>query len=433
VPASDAILDRLIRLHPKVIDLSLGRIERLLAALGHPERALPPVVHVAGTNGKGSVIATLRAILEAAGYRAHTYTSPHLVRFNERIRLGGRLIDDAGLAATLEECEVANAGAAITFFEITTAAAMLAFARHAADVLLLEAGLGGRLDATNVIPAPALTAITPVSLDHQQYLGDRLEDIAAEKAAIIKPGIACVSGRQPAVARAVVEARARAVGAPLLAFDAEWTVRPEGDGLAYASPQGCLTLPRPALAGPHQIDNAGMAVACVGRLDGFRVPPAAIVQGLASVVWPGRLQHLRSGVLARRLGAGWQLWLDGGHNPAAGDALAAVAAGEWRDRPLHLVVGMLKAKDPAGFLAPLAAHAASVTALAIPGEESSLPPAAIAGAARGLGLRATEAATIAEALERLAGRERAPGRALVCGSLYLVGRALAAEDATVPA
>lgn len=421
--ASDRVLTRLMRLHPKKIDLSLGRVERLLAALGNPHESLPPVVHVAGTNGKGSTVATLRACLEAAGCRAHVYTSPHLVRFHERIRLAGRLIDEDALLAALEECERANGDAPITFFEITTAAAFLAFARTPAEIVLLETGLGGRLDATNVVRRPVATAITPVSLDHQAFLGDTVAAIAGEKAGILKPGAPAVIGPQSEEAAAVIAARAAAIGAPLHRWDREWRCAPSAGGMRYEGPRWRLDLPPPSLPGAHQIANAGTAIACLEQLLGFSVPPAAIAAGLRAIDWPARLQRLTRGPLAEILPAGWELWLDGGHNPAAGAVLAETAAG-WRGRPLDLVVGMLNTKDASGFLAPLAPQARRLLAVTIPGEDNALPAAAIAAAARALGIAAAESESVAAALRAITGGE-GPARVLVCGSLHLAGIVLA--------
>ena len=399
-------LARLAGLHPKSIDLSLGRIERLLARLGKPQDRLPPIVHIAGTNGKGSVVALLRACLEAAGKRVHAYTSPHLVRFNERIVVAGREIDDGALAALVDEVEAANAGDPITFFEIATALAMLAFAREPADAVLLEVGLGGRLDATNVV-RPAVAAIAPVGLDHQAWLGDTIAAIAAEKAAILKPGAPAVVAPQPPAARDVILARARRVGAPV----ADWSARPRGDGFEFRSRVRETRFPAPALFGPHQIVNAGVALAC---LDAFHpLSDAALARGLAAARWPGRLQ---------RLAGPREIWLDGGHNPSAGEALAAVAEG-WSDRPLRLVVGMMRGKDPRGFLAPLVRHAAALTAVPVPRQENAFEPAEIAAAAAAAGLAADTAGAADEAVMRIE-----PGaRILVCGSLYLVGAVLADE------
>jgi dihydrofolate synthase/folylpolyglutamate synthase len=410
-------------LHPKLIDLSLGRIERLLAVLDHPERRLPPVVHVAGTNGKGSVIAYLRAALEAAGHRVHVYTSPHLVRFHERIRVAGRLIEEEHLAALLAECETANAGAPITFFEITTAAAFLAFAREAADVLLLESGLGGRLDATNVIHRPTLCVITPVSIDHTQYLGAGLAAIAGEKAGILKPGITAVIGPQPREAADVIAARAASLGAPLVRHGADFGGEAVADGMRYTSAGETMALPRPALPGAHQIANAATAIACLGQLPAFAVGRAQIAAGLVGVEWPARLQRLRRGPLVAALPAGWELWLDAGHNPAAGAALADVAR-TWRDRSLHLVVGLLGSKDAVGFLRPFAGLAEYVACVAIPGEVASRPAAEVAAAATAVELSAMTAEGVNTAVAGIVSAAPAPGRILICGSHYLVGKIL---------
>ena len=416
---SDAILDRLMGLHPKVIDLSLDRMERLLAALGNPERSIPPVVHIAGTNGKGSTLAMIRAGLEAGGKRVHAYTSPHLARFHERIRLAGDLIAEDALAAALEECEVANAGAPITFFEITTAAALLMFSRVPADYTLLEVGLGGRLDATNVIDQPRLTVITPVSIDHTQYLGDTLAQIAGEKAGIIKRRTPCVVGPQQDEALAVIEARAERLFARLIAWGQHWTVAREGDALVYRDDHGLLDLPLPVLPGPHQIDNAGTALAALRELGG---DGAMALAAVSRAEWPARMQRLRHGPLVEAAGPGAELWLDGGHNPAGGAAVAATLAAMPR-RPTHLVCGMLNTKDAGGYMRPLAAHAASLTAIPIPGEPNTLPANETAAAARGEGIEAHEAATAEAAIRAIAAREP-HARILICGSLYLAGRVL---------
>jgi dihydrofolate synthase / folylpolyglutamate synthase len=323
---SDRVLIRLMSLHPKKIDLTLGRVERLLAALGNPQDKLPPVIHVAGTNGKGSTVATMRACLEAAEYRVHAYTSPHLVRFHERIRIAGALIDEDALLAALDECERANRGAPITFFEITTAAAFLAFARAPADIVLLETGLGGRLDATNVIRHPATTAITPISLDHQAFLGDTIAAIAGEKAGILKQGAPAVIGPQPDEAAAVIESRALAIGAPLYRWHREWRCEAFGPGMRYEGEKWRLDLPPSSLPGAHQIGNAGIALACLERLDGFSLSQEALAAGLRRIDWPARMQRLTRGPLAEILPPGWEAWLDGGHNPGAGQVLAGTVA-----------------------------------------------------------------------------------------------------------
>ncbi len=423
---ADAILARLGTLHPKLIDLSLDRVERLLERLGAPHRAVPPVVHVAGTNGKGSVIALLRAILEAAGLRVHAYTSPHLVRFHERIRVAGRVIDDAVLADILDECARANDRDQITFFEITTAAAFLAFARTPADVCLLETGLGGRLDATNVIAGPALTALTPISLDHQAMLGDDIDAIIREKAGILKPGVPCVAARPPRRKERVLEAEARARGAELLVEGIHWGGHAGGDALHYRGSELTLTLPRPVLPGPHQIHNAAQAVACAETLGtrlGLDIPEAALARGLLTVDWPARLQRLTEGPLVGGLPDGWELWLDGGHNPAAGVALATHAR-QWRDRPLHLVVGMMGVKDVCGFLGPLKHRVVRMRCVKIPGEVQSRDAADLAAMARDLAFDAAPADSVTAALADLAAVDPTPARVLICGSLYLAGHVL---------
>jgi dihydrofolate synthase / folylpolyglutamate synthase len=416
--AAEQALARLGQLHPKRIDLSLGRIERLLVQLGDPQDKLPPVIHVAGTKGKGSTVATMRACLEAAGYRVHSYTSPHLVRFNERIRVAGTLIGDAMLAAILEECERVNAGAEITFFEVTTVAAFLAFSRVPADVVLLEVGMGGRLDTTNVVKHPVVTAITPVSLDHVAFLGDTVAAIAGEKAGILKPGAPAVVAPQVAEAEAVIEARATSVGAPLFRAGHEWRCEQVGDAMRYEGERWRLELPLPSLLGAHQVLNAGTAIACLEKLSGFTLPSPAIANGLRDIDWPARLQLLRHGPLVEMMSA-WELWLDGGHNPAAGAVLGPVVA-EWGDKPLFLVVGMLNTKDAAGFLSPMAPYARGLQAVTIPEEENPLPASAIAAAAHLVGLPAQEANSVEDALKAIAG-EAKNGRILICGSLHFAG------------
>ncbi|MBP7240464.1 MAG: bifunctional folylpolyglutamate synthase/dihydrofolate synthase [Amaricoccus sp.] len=410
-------------LHPKVIDLSLGRIERLLAALGHPERRLPPVVHVAGTNGKGSTVAMIRAGLEAAGGRVHVYTSPHLARFHERIRVAGELVAEERLVELIGRCEEANRGAPITFFEITTAAAFMAFAETPAEWCLLEVGLGGRLDATNVVERPALTVITPVSIDHQQYLGETVAEIAVEKAGILKPGAPCVVGPQPAAAWDAIVARAEAVGAPLVAEGQDWQVWEEHGRLVYQDMRGLLDLPRPALIGAHQVTNAGAALAALRALG---ADEAACEAAVTKAEWPARLQRLRRGPLVEAAGPGAEVWLDGGHNAAAGLALAE-AVGRLPSRPLHLIVGMLRTKDVAGFLRPFAAIAASLQGVDIPGEAATLSASETVAAARDLGIAAEAAPDLAAAVAHVA-RQAPEARILICGSLYLAGRALREND-----
>lgn len=415
-PGSDLVLERLMTLHPKIIDLTLDRVWRLLAELDHPERRLPPVIHIAGTNGKGSTLAMIRAGLEGAGQSCHAYTSPHLARFHERIRLAGALISEPDLTTLLAECETANGGAPITYFEITTVAALLAFARVPADWTLLEVGLGGRLDATNVIDSPALCVITPVSYDHQQFLGETLPEIAGEKAGILKRGVPCVVGRQEDAALEVIEARAARVGAPLLVHGQHWHVGVEHERLVFQDETGLLDLPRPVLPGPHQIENAGMALAALRAL-GTGAPDAA----LRKADWPARMQRLRRGALTE-LAPNAELWLDGGHNPAAGAALAATLSG-LPERPTHIICGMLRTKDVAGFLRPLAARIETFHAVSIPGETATLSAVDTAEAARALGMVATEAPDVAAALAEIV--ETDPqARVVICGSLYLAGAIL---------
>ncbi|MEL7256774.1 MAG: folylpolyglutamate synthase/dihydrofolate synthase family protein, partial [Pseudomonadota bacterium] len=316
--SSDVILERMMSLHPKIIDLTLDRVWRLLDRLGNPQEALPPVIHIAGTNGKGSTLAMIRAGVEGAGQRAHAYTSPHLARFHERIRLAGDLISEPNLSAVLDECYAANGDAPITYFEITTCAALLAMSRVKADYTLLEVGLGGRLDATNVIAKPALTIITPVSMDHEQYLGDTLAKIAGEKAGIIKRSVPCVVSPQADDAMDVIETKARSLGTPLLAYGQHWHVSEERGRLVFQDEHGLRDLPLPNLPGAHQIENAGAAIAALRHLN---LGDAAIEAAVASAHWPARMQRLTEGALAQTAPEA-ELWLDGGHNPAAGQALA---------------------------------------------------------------------------------------------------------------
>jgi dihydrofolate synthase/folylpolyglutamate synthase len=401
--------------------LSLDRVLRLLAALGNPQERLSPVIHVAGTNGKGSTVAFLRSFLEAAGKRVHVYTSPHLVRFAERIRVAGALIDENALVALLEECERANQGAPITFFEITTAAAFLAFSRVPADYVLLEVGLGGRFDATNVVAQPAVTAITPVSLDHQQFLGETVAKIAFEKAGILKAGVPAVIAAQNKDAATVIAAHANEIGAPLYRAGTDWKATARRDHcLAYRG-HSRFVLPQPGLLGPHQYGNAGTAIACLESLPGFKPSLDALSRGITAVEWAARLQRLSDGKLARLMPAGGELWLDGGHNAAGGEALADQAH-FWRDKKLNLVFGMLKTHDAAGFLAALKPYAAKVEAITIPGEENARSADDIADIAKSIGLRAASRSGIAEAVAAAA---EPGGRVLICGSLYLAGRVLA--------
>jgi dihydrofolate synthase/folylpolyglutamate synthase len=415
---SDAILERMMALHPKVIDLTLDRVWRLLEALDNPQNAMPPVIHLAGTNGKGSTQAMIRAGLEAMGKRVHAYTSPHLARFHERIRLAGELISEEALTAFLDECYAKNGGESITYFEITTCAALLAFARTPADYTLLEVGLGGRLDATNVIDTPAVTIITPVDLDHQQFLGETLAEIAGEKAGIIKRGVPCVVGPQKPEGLEVIEARAERLGAPLLAYGQQWHVGTENGRLIYQDEQGLLDLPPPNLPGPHQIMNAGAALAALRHLG---ADEAACEAAVTKAFWPARMQRLKTGPLVEAAGDS-DLWLDGGHNPAAGEAIAATLA-QMPKRETHLICGMLNTKDIGGYLRPLAPHVASLHAVSIPGEANTLPADVTAAAATKAGIIAHEAHSVSEALADIRAQNK-ESRILICGSLYLAGNIL---------
>ncbi len=426
------LLARLQALHPRTIDLSLDRMWRLLAALGHPERRLPPVVHIAGTNGKGSTLAILHAVLEAAGLVVHRYVSPHLVEFRERILLAGRPIAPARLADLLARCERANAGRPVTFFEITTAAALLAFAETPADVVLLETGLGGRLDATNVVPRPRLVLIAPIGRDHERHLGRTVREIAFEKAGILRPDVPVLVGRQRfAEAVEVLEHRASLLGAPLSLMGRDFEVTETADGLRFRDGDGALLLPRPALAGVHQIDNAGLAVAAARRLarDFPGIDTAALAAGLRRVHWPARLQRLTEGPLVARLPRGFELWLDGGHNPDAGEALARSLDGIAAGRPVHLVVGMLAAKDLDGFLAPLATRVRGLAFVPVPDDHRGHDPHAAAARWRARGTPARAFPDVAAALAALP--PAGPGLVLVCGSLYLAGAVLR-ENRRVP-
>jgi dihydrofolate synthase / folylpolyglutamate synthase len=430
----DSIVARLLKLHPKRIDLSLDRMWRILDALGHPERRLPPVIHVAGTNGKGSTIAFMRAIVEAAGLRAHVYTSPHLVRFNERFRLGraggGVLVSDDELAAALIECESANGAAPITVFEIETAAAFLLFARHPADVLLLEVGLGGRLDATNVVERPLVTVVTPVSFDHAEFLGDTVTLIAAEKAGIFKGAVPAIVSAQPRDALAVIERQAARMGAPIRIAGEDFTATEERGRLVYQDEAGLLDLPAPKLPGRHQFENAGVAIAALRAAGALALPAAAFEVGVAKADWPARMQRLAPGPLLSLLPPGSELWLDGGHNADGGRAIAnALADIEERvPRPLVLVVGMLATKDCGAFLKNFAGLARRMIAVPIPDQEKALPAETLADAARAVGIPSQSAGDIRSALATVGRLDLAPPpRVLITGSLYLAGAVLGAN------
>lgn len=419
----DPIVQRLGRLHPKVIDLTLERLQRLLARLGHPEEHLPPVIHVAGTNGKGSTVAFLRAMLEAAGHRVHVLTSPHLISFCERIRLAGSPIEEPYLVQLLEECEAANGEAPITFFEMAMAAATLAFARVPADYLLLEVGLGGRYDATNIIPRTAVSVITPIGLDHREFLGDTLAKIAGEKAGIIKSGTPAIIAPQPVEALAVLEAEATRLGAPILEAGRNWRVEPlPNGGFRYRSDTFDWVLPRPALAGRHQIDNAGAAIAALETLSPNGFACDTVARGLQSVEWPARLQRLATdSPLARLAAPAGPIWIDGAHNPAAATVLAEELAG-WPTKPV-LIAGMLANKDYRQMLAILAPQITSMIAVPVPRSAAGLAPEALAEAALAAGIDAAAAPDIGAALT-LTGAAGETRPVLIAGSLYLAGAVL---------
>lgn len=434
IRASDRAIARLRALHPTLIDLTTGRVERLLAALGRPQDRLGKVIHVAGTNGKGSTTAFLRAMGEAAGLKVNVLTSPHLVRFAERIRIAGHLITDEELSARIDEVEAANAGEPISFFEITTALAFHAFAAARADLSLIEVGLGGRFDATNVFAGPAVSVITPVDLDHLEMLGPDLAKIAWEKAGILKTGSPAVIARQRPEAMAVIEVEAEAVGAPLRRMGVEFDVFADHGRLRFQDEDALLDLPAPALAGAHQFANAGLAVAAALALADPRLTEAAIARGVASAAWPGRFQRLAAGPLGRLVAArGADLWLDGAHNPHAGAALAeACAALAARDgRPLALIVGMLGRKDAAGFFATFAGLGPRlvVTGFSSP---SATPPPVLAAAAAAAGLFAAEAASVEEALEGVLAQPGPAPHVVICGSLHFIGDVLALSEETWP-
>lgn len=430
----DAIQARLLTLHRRRIDLTLDRMHRLLAALGNPERRIAPVIHVAGTNGKGSTVAYLRAMLEAAGLSVHAFTSPHLVRINERFRVAGQLVSDAELVAALEECERANAGQAITVFEIETAASFLLFARKQADVTLLEVGLGGRLDSTNVVDRPLASVITPVSMDHVEFLGDTLAKIAYEKSGIIKRGVPVVIAPQPAEAEAVIEAQARSMRAPLVAAGQAWHAAVERGRLVYQDDRGLLDLPAPRLFGRHQFDNAGLAIATLRAIARFNFPQSVFEAGVTRAEWPARMQRLSSGILLAHAPKDAELWLDGGHNAEGGRAIAA-ALGDLEERvsrPLVVIVGMMANKDAAGFLSHFSGLTRHIIAVPIPGNDNAYAPEALAAAARPLGMRVETASSVGAALTALArlSYDVAP-RILITGSLYLAGDVLR-QNGTLP-
>jgi dihydrofolate synthase/folylpolyglutamate synthase len=433
-----SLIARLATLHPKRIDLNLDRMHRLLVLLDHPERKLPPVIHIAGTNGKGSTIAYLRAILEAANSSVHVYTSPYLVRINESYRLGraggGVIADDGELCAALEHCELVNDGAPITIFEIETAAAFWLFSQQPADVVLLETGLGGRLDATNVIDAPLATVITPVGMDHTEFLGDTMIRIAGEKAAIIKRNVPVICAEQSPEVTAVIEQQAKHMHAPLHAAGEVWHANVERGRLVYQDERGLMDLAAPKLFGRHQFDNAGLAIATLRALDTFRIDNAAFEAGVLNAEWPARMQRLASGALVDLAPPGCELWLDGGHN-ADGGRVVAAALGDLEERvsrPLVVIVGMMGNKDAESFLANFAGLTRHIIAVPIPDRDKVMPPDTLADAARRLSMRVETSTGVEAALRSLTRLAyEVPPRILITGSLYLAGHVLAANG-TLP-
>lgn len=424
IAPSHQILERLKHLHPKMIDLSLGRIQGLLAKLGNPHQRLAPVIHVAGTNGKGSTVAYLRAIFEAAGYRVHAYISPHLVHFHERIRVAGRLIDDITLTALLDECEKTNAGQPITFFEITTAAAFLAFSQIPADIVLLETGLGGRLDATNVIAEPLVTILTPISFDHMQYLGNSLAAIAAEKAGIMKYKVPAVIGRQPNDAMQVFMQKAENLSIPLSRYGVEWNVEERREDFLFKELGSKKSFPKPVLPGSHQILNAGMVLAALKYVRQFRFHDSDIVKGLRNAEWPARLQRLTKGPLTQMLPPSWELWLDGAHNPGGAEILV-----DWLNqqppKPTYLIFGMITTKQPLEFLQYFEGKVLAVKVIPIAGSDhSAFDPQDVVEMTQSLSTNIQAEKNAKTALQQLILNEQRSARVLICGSLYLAGEIL---------
>jgi dihydrofolate synthase/folylpolyglutamate synthase len=421
------VIARLSALHPKRIDLSLDRMHRVLARLQNPEKKVPPVIHVAGTNGKGSTVAYLRAVLETAGLDVHAFTSPYLVRINECFRLAGTLVGDDELQAAFERVEEANAGEPLTFFEAKTAAAFCLFAQHPADVLLLEVGLGGRLDSTNVIEAPLASVITPLSMDHMEFLGDTLTAIAGEKAAIIKRNVPVITAEQPGEAMTVIEAQSRRMRAPLHAAGQQWHVSIERGRLVYQDERGLMDLAAPRLFGRHQFDNAGLAIATLRAIETMKLSHAAY-EGIANAEWPARMQCLSTGRLIGLGPPGCEIWLDGGHN-AEGGRVAAAALGDLEERvsrPLVVIAGMMASKDAKAFLANFAGLTRHIMAVEIPDQDKAMPPDRLADAARSLGMRVEIAGSVEAALRSIAKLAyEVPPRILITGSLYLAGPVLA--------
>lgn len=420
---STILLNRLERLYPRRIDLSLDRMERLLKALGNPERRLPPVVHVAGTNGKGSTIAFIRAIAEANNQRVHVYTSPHLIKFHERIVLAGTTITEERLIDCLEHVERVNDGQCITAFEITTAAALVAFSETPADLLLLETGLGGRLDATNVVKKPVATVITSISLDHVSYLGGTISAIAGEKAGILKPNVTCVVAPQDAAAFQVIEHRARALSVPLRVVGRDYLVHQLGSRFIYQDATRRVDLPTPSLKGRHQLENAGTAIATAGVVFGEALTNHQLERGVTQARWPARLEQLTLGSLLANVNRGTEIWLDGGHN-VGGSRAVAHALSELPDVETHLIWGMMEARDAGAVISPFKGLVSHVYTVRIPNESGAFSAGALASTAAAEGFAATVTSGVSEALRLSQGDSGRPNRVIIFGSLYLAGHVL---------
>jgi dihydrofolate synthase / folylpolyglutamate synthase len=430
---SDDILKRLMTFHPQFIGPELARMHRILEALDHPQKKLPPVIHLAGTNGKGSTLATLKAIFEASGKKVHAFISPHLVHYHERLTIAGKQITEAALKEVLLDCETANQGNPITHFEITAAAGLYAFSKYPADVVLLEVGLGGTWDATNVVDHPALSIITPVDIDHQQFLGDDVDTIAREKAGILKAGTPGIIGPQSDEGLRAIEDEAEKRGVALRVFGQDWMVFEEQGRMVFQDEKGLLDLPLPVLKGRHQILNAGTAIAAIRALPNLIAAPDYDT-GLKNTVWPARFERLKEGALVEILGSEAELWLDGGHNPHCAAALAETLAEleEKNSRPLYLVTAMMRRKDADGFMNPFAGLARQVRTLSVPGEDNTYSAEELAEIARRAGLSAAPMRDLESALKDIAAEEKAP-RVLICGSLYLAGHTLRLNNEIVEA
>jgi dihydrofolate synthase/folylpolyglutamate synthase len=410
----------------KPIDFGLERVLELLDRLGNPHQKLPPVVHFAGTNGKGSTLAFTRAILEAAGYKVHTYTSPHLLDFNERITLAGHDISDNMLKEIADECRIAAGDMRITFFEGTTAMAYLAFSRVKADIVLLETGMGGRLDATNVIDKPACTVITPISIDHTEYLGPTVKIIAGEKAGILKQGVPCVSSQQFDEANLVIEQKAEELHAPLFSFGYDWIAEKTDTGMVYKSKRGDIELPRPALLGDHQIVNAGAAITAAKCLKDFNIPDSAIATGLQKAKWMARMQQITSGKLIDRLPKGWEVWLDGAHN-IAGAHIVSCIMDDWKDKPTYVISGFTRDRSARDFFSNFVGKVKFIGGILVETELSAQKAEVVAEAAESLGIPAKAFDSIEDALAFLPTISDEPARVIFCGSLYLASDALKAN------